>query len=414
MNIIPLLLVVALLAFVVMFFKLEFFRKYRVWFKVRWNFGMKVFKHLYYDFVYLVRITAFLKTLVIIGVGIGFILFLILTAIFFWNEYIVFLLRNYLKIEVNEIAFSISQGNFLRQFNIFWILGTVGGSLMSVFIKPKLEKFADKVNAKPYMIYIFGSNELTHRIINELVKLGLGPMTALIAEKKYYWIEELGKSVDVLILDSPEELRMPTLYDKIKFKNALKIISLVDNMEDNQHIILNVRRNNPEVEIIILSRNKPYMLDVVGERLGNISVIEDFETITREIIRRLALGFIYAPVIESHVPEEYIGKDPRLIEQDFNYKIRILKVKRGKEILMPEKLEKGDKILIYLQNEKVLSEFLQLIPLITPEEYEEEKEKTVIEETKEQEIEKEKGELNREDNSKESQESSILNKLKKD
>ena len=81
---------------------------------------------------------------------------------------------------------------------------------------------------------------------------------------------------------------------------------------------------------------------------------------------------------------------------------------------MPEKLEKGDKILIYLQNEKVLSEFLQLIPLITPEEYEEEKEKTVIEETKEQEIEKEKGELNREDNSKESQESSILNKLKKD
>ncbi len=362
MNIIPLLALLIFIVFLILFLKLEFFRKYRMMLKIRWNYGMRLFKHLYYEGIYLVRLTAFIKTLIIIGVALGFIILLIFVIIYFWNEYIVFFANIVLNMNLSTISFP-NFGGLMGRFNIFWILGAIGGSLLSVFIKPKLDKFADKVNAKPNMIYVFGSNTLTQRVINEFIKLGIGPLIALIADRKYYWIEELGKIVDVLILDSPEELRMPTIYDKIKFKNALKVISLVDSSEDNQHIILNVRRNNPNVEIIVLSRNKPYILDLVGEKLENITVIEDLETITREIIRRLALGFIHAPVIESYVPEDYIGKAPKLLEEDFNGKIKVLGVKRDSTIIFPNKLEKDDKLIIYLLHEKAIQEFLQLLPL---------------------------------------------------
>jgi len=362
MNVIPLILLTVFILFLIAFFKLEAFRKYRVWFKIRWNYGMRTFKHLYYEGLYLIRLTAFLKTLLFVGIGLGFIFLLIITIIFFWNEYIVFAAKYFFNVEIFEIKLPEYKELFSR-FNIFWIFGAIGGSLLSVFIKPKLEKFADKVNAKQCMIYIFGSNTLAQKIVNEFIKLGIGPMVALIADKKYYWIEDLGKAVDILILDSPEELRMPTIYDKIKFKNALKVISLVDSPEDNQHIILNVRRNNPDVEIIVLSRNKPHILDLVGQNVQNITVIEDLDTITREIIRRLALGFIHAPVIESYVPEDYIGKTPKVLESDFNGKIKILGVKRGGEIVFPETLDANDRLIIYLMDDKILKEFLQLLPV---------------------------------------------------
>jgi len=363
----PLVVIGVIVVFIILFFKLNTFRKYRIWLKIRWRFGIKLFKHFYYDVIYVIKLTAFLKTLVFVGLGLGFIFILVIGLIYFWNYYLVELIYELTGISAGRINLP-AYSKLFGQFNIFWILGAAGGSLLSVFIKPKLDKFADKVNAKPYMIYIFGSNTLTQKVVSELIKLGLGPMVALIAERKYYWIEELGKSIDILILDSPEELRMPTIYDRIKFQNALKVISLVDGPEDNQHIIINIRRNNPSVEIITLSRNKPYILDLVGEEMRNITLIEDFETITREIIRRLALGFIYAPVIECPVPEDYINRTPKELESDFEGKIKILGVRRGTDIIMPEKFNSGDRLLMYITNEQVLREFLQLIPVIIPEE----------------------------------------------
>ena len=366
--ILPLILIMAIVLWII-FQKVEKFRKYRVWLKIRWNASMKFFKHMYYDVIYLIRLTAFIKTLLYIGIVIAFLILIGLGLIYIWNEYFYYFFVKILHFNVSKIELPDMRTLFSR-FNIFWILGAIGGSLLSVFIKPKLEKFADKVNAKPYMIYIFGSNTLVQKLINELIRLGLGPMVALFADRKYYWIEDLGKAVDVLILDSPDELRMPTIYDKITFKNALKVISLVDSPEDNQHIILNVRRNNPDVEIIVLSRNKPYILDLVGTSIQNITIIEDLDTISREIIRRLALGFIYAPVIESFVPEDYIGRTPRDLEEDFGGKIKVLGIKRGGRIInaIDIKFEEHDKLLLYLADENVLREFIHLIPVKTPEE----------------------------------------------
>ncbi len=346
------------LLLIYLFLTHDAFRKYRIYLKIRWRMLYSFARHLYYDLVYLVKLAELVRVIAALAILAAFIFILALGFIAFWNIYMV----KYLG--MHPISLPQPQQLLSSRFNIFWIVGAAGGSLLSMFIKPKLDKFADKVNAKPRVIYVFGSNVLTQKLIRDLINLGIGPMIALIAERKYYWIEDLGKTIDVLILDSPDELKMPTIYDKITFRNALKIISLVDDPELNQHIILNVRRNNPDAEIIILSRNRPYILDLVGEHVRNITVIEDLETITREIIRKLALGFIYPPVIEAPIPEDYIGKRPDDIERDFNQKIIVLGVKRNDKILhTPEKFEKNDMLILYLTDTRVLREFLQLLPL---------------------------------------------------
>ncbi|MCD6491729.1 MAG: hypothetical protein J7K59_05535 [Candidatus Korarchaeota archaeon] len=349
--------------------KWERLRKYKIWLKIRWRMGMSLFKHFYYDAKFYIKLRSLIKTIIIIGVALGFLLLIVFSVILLYNTYI----ATTFSLPVIELKLSTTTKNF----NIFWIVSSVGGVLMSIFLKPKLEKFADKVNAKPRMIYIFGSNDLVKRLINSFVELGLGTMVALIADKNHYWIQELSKSVDLLILENQEELRFPTIYEKIKFKNALKVITLLDDPELNQHVILNVRRCNPEAEIIVLSRNKPPILDLTGQKLPNIFVIEDIDSLSREIIRQIALGFVYAPVIEAIVPPEYLGKNPKAIEEDFSGKLKVVGVKRNNNIGMFKTLKSGDKILLYLVDRRVLREFIHLIPQI------EEKEESAIEAVKE-------------------------------
>ncbi len=330
-------------------------RKIIIKFKIRFRKVKKYIKHLYYSAIFVIKIANLIKVLVGLFIFIILIALLGLGIIKFWN----FLIAPNVGIYLPEFSITVL---FTGRYNILWIVGMAAGSLVSVFRRSKLEWFAEQVNAKPSMIYIFGANQLVERVVRELIGLGFGPFVALIAEKKYYWIEELGATINVLILDSVEELKLPTLYRKITFRNALKILCLVDNPELSQHIILNVRRVNPEAEIILLSRNKPYILDLIGEQLEKIIIVEDLDTLSREIIRMLALGFIYAPVIEAKAPPEYAGKPVNAVEEDFDYKIKVLGVKRGDKIIQTNVIEQGDVLILYLVDRRVLKEFVELIP----------------------------------------------------
>ncbi|MGQ4891942.1 MAG: hypothetical protein ACP6IP_05565 [Candidatus Njordarchaeia archaeon] len=391
-----LIVLIAVLMFLVAFFKLERFRKYRIRFRILYNQGYAYFKHFYYMGKYIIRLTELIKTFIAIGIVIGILFLLAL--------YIIGLYNTYLAPAYNLPTVKID----LKRFSPIFIIGWLGGMLVNVFLKPKLERFADRVSAKPLMVYVFGSNEMTRHLVNNLIELGLGPMTALIAEKSLYWIEALGAKLDLLILDNPEELKVETLYERIKFKNALRIVILVENRELSQHILVNVRKVNPDAEIIILSQYKPPIIDLAGSYAYNIRVINDIETITNEIIRRLALGFDYAPVIEAEVPSEYFDKPTSAIEEDFNYKVKVLGIKRGEDIILTDKFRKGDRALLYLKNKKALREFLALIPRKFGEE--EEKPEAEVDKT-EEEIEKK---LEKEEEKPETKEpSSLLEKLKK-
>ncbi len=346
-----------MIGFIIAFLKLEYFRKYRIRFKILYNQGRLYFKHFYYMVKFIVRLTEFIKTFIIIGVFIGILFLLALYIIQLYNTYLVPMYH------LKEIKIDFSR------YSPLFAIGWLGGMLLSVFLKPKLERFADRVNAKPQMIYIFGSNDMTRKLVYSLIELGLGPMTALISEKSLYWIEALGAQLDLLILDNPEELKTETLYDKITFKNALKVVILVEDTELSQHILVNVRRVNPNASIILLSQYKPPIIDLVGQYTPNIHIINDIETISNEIIRRLALGFDYAPVIEAFVPEDYVNRPIHAIEEDFNNKVKVLGVKRQGEIVIADKFKKGDKVILYLVDRKALREFLVLIPKVSEEEH---------------------------------------------
>ncbi len=382
--------ILAVLVFILSFFKLKRFRKYRIKFKIIYNQTNMYIKHLYYMGKYIIRLTELIKTFIALGIFIG--------IIFLIGLYVINLINTYLVPMYGMKPIKLDLGRFSPLF----VLGGIGGMLVNVFLKPKLERFADRVNAKPLMIYVFGSNEMTRRLVSSLIQLGLGPMTALISEKSMYWIESLGANLDLLILDNPDELKAETLYERIGFKNALRVVILVEDRELSQHILVNVRKVNPDIEIIILSQYKPPIIDLAGSYAYNIRIINDIETISNEIIRRLALGFDYAPVIEADVPEDYINENPNAIEEDFNFKVKVLGVKRENEIITTDKLKKGDKILLYLKDRTALREFLTLIPkkfAVTS---------TVEEEKSETKLEKPRKEI------KEEAKGSLLDKLKKE
>ena len=380
-QIATLLISVSFVILLVVFFRSQKFRKIRIRFKIVYNQAMAYFKHFYYMLKFIIRLTEFIKTFIIIGIVLGILFLIGLYIINLWNTY-VSPTYNLPRVKVD-----------FRRFSPIFFLGWLGGMLMSVFLKPKLERFADRVNAKPQMIYIFGSNEITKKLVENLIQLGLGPMTALIAEKSYYWIEALGAQLDLLILDTPDELKIETLYEKIGFKNALKIVILVEDKELAQNILVNIRRVNKETEIILLSQYRPPIIDLAGPYTENIRMIDNIETITNEIIRRLALGFDYAPVIEAKLPEDYIGLEPKALEEDFNHKVKVLGVKRKGKIILPEKFEKNDLVLLYLIDKKALREFLSLIPKrIEFEEIIERESETVEKAMKEKEVGEEKGE----------------------
>lgn len=304
-------------------------------------------KHYYYSMLGVVRLFSAIKILLLVFIGIGFLLFLTLLAIDAWNTFLV--PRGLPKI---GLPFPL--------WRIFFVMGWILGALMSFFTKPKVKKFADKVAAKPSMIYIFGSNRLTEMLLNKLMSLGMGVRTALIAEKKQLWIEQLPEEINTLILDDPEELKSDTLYEIIQFNNASKIISLVEDPDLCGNLLTRVRKVNPEVELLLLSNNKPPFLDLSTGRFEKVEVIKDTTAILRELTGKLALGYQRPDVISLTLPPIYEGRSPSLIEKDLKKRVKVLGIKRNGELKDITELRSGDQILLYLKEEKVLGDLLQL------------------------------------------------------
>lgn len=290
-----------------------------------------------------------MKILFLVLAGIGFLLFLALLTIDAWNMYIA------PSSGLPQIGFPFPM------YRILFVMGWILGAVMSFFTKPKVKKFADKVKAKPRMIYVFGSNRLTEMLLNELLNLGMGMRTSLIAGRKRLWIENLPEGINKLILDNLEELETETLYNIIQFENAKRVIILVDDSNLAGNILTNVRKVNPEVEVLLLSNNKPAFLDLSAGKIENVQIIEDSEAILRELTGQLALGYERPDVISLPVPSAYVNRSPSLIEKDFKKGLKVLGTERNEKILKDvSKLQADDHILLYLQNTKVLADLLQL------------------------------------------------------
>lgn len=360
----PPIILLLLVIFLVIFFRTDIFRKYRIRYKIYKSMIMKLIKHTYNYAKYLIKVAALLKLVLYLAIFILFVASLVIVVVFFYNNYIVPLLSS--LIELSPISFSLSgltQTLFSSRINPLYFIGVLAGAILSAFMRPKLEHFSVRVKSKKTVIYVFGSNQLVHDFVKSLCNMGFGPLVALIAEKEKPWMMEVKTYIDLLTLDTPEALADEILYNKIEFKNALKVLILVDEPQLAQHILVNVRKVNPDVPIILLSRNKPPLLDLVGKSIKNVVVLDDIDLTSRELVRRLGLGFAYATAIEAPVPKDYVGRRPSDIESDFDHRIKVLAVKRAARIFMPEKFEQNDILILYLVDSKVLREFLQLLPI---------------------------------------------------
>lgn len=361
----PLALIILFLAFLIVFFKTDLFRRQKIRFIIMKNALMKNIKHLIHSALYIVRISALFKLIGYFIVFIVFLLGLVFFAIFIYNQYIV-IFADFLGFKLSPIVFSLSSLTsmlFSRQTNPIYVVGFILGSALSAFMRPKLERFVEKVKTKRSVIYVFGSNKITEEFVRVMCEYGFGPLIALIAEKERPWMEDIKAFIDLLTLDDVEILYDETIYRRIGFQNALKILILVDDKNLSQHILLNVRKYNNTAEVILLSRNKPPLLDLVGSSIENIRIIDDIDITKRALIRTLSVGFMYADAVEVPVPKEYIGKTPKTLEDDFNNRIKVLGVKRRNQIVYPESFENGDLLILYLIDAKVLKEFLQLLPI---------------------------------------------------
>ncbi len=58
--------IILVIGFIIAFLKLEYFRKYRIRFKIIYNQGRLYFKHFYYMVKFIVRLTEFINTFIII------------------------------------------------------------------------------------------------------------------------------------------------------------------------------------------------------------------------------------------------------------------------------------------------------------------------------------------------------------
>jgi|GEM_PF-3253729 len=360
----PLVLLLGFIVFLVIFFKTDLLRKYRIRYKIYRNRLMRFIKHLYNYAKYLVKIADLLKLILYFVIFILFVISITIVMIFFYNQYLVPLLSAIA--ELQPIYFSLSgmvKTMFSSRMNPLYFIGFLFSAVLSAFMRPKLEHFAVRVKSKKAVVYVFGSNEITYQFVKSMCDFGFGPLIALIAEKEKPWMTEIKSHIDLLTLDTPEVLADSVLYRKIGFQNALKILILVENSELAQHILVNIRKVNPKAEIVILSRNKPPLLDFVGDQIENIIILDDIDLTSRELVRRLSLGFVYANAVEVLVPKDYIGREPKDIEDDFNHRIKVLAVKRRGRIYIPEKLEPDDILILYLVDTAALKEFLQLLPI---------------------------------------------------
>lgn len=360
----PPLLIILLLVFLVIFFKTDLLRKYRIRYKIYKSMILKLIKHMYNYAKYLIKVAALFKLILYLAIFIFFVASIITISVFLYNNYIVPLLSRI--IELNPISLSLSgltQTLFSSRINPMYFIGLIVGAILSAFMRPKLEHFSVRVKSKKTVVYVFGSNQLVYDFVKSLCNLGFGPLVALIAEKERPWMAEVKAYIDLLTLDTPEALADATLYNKIEFKNALKVLILVDEPQLAQHILVNVRKVNPTAPIVLLSRNKPPLLDLVGNFVENVVVLDDIDLTSRELVRRLGLGFAYANAIEVPVPEDYVGRKPSDIESDFGHRIKVLAVKRAARIILPDRFEQNDILILYLIDPRVLREFLQLLPI---------------------------------------------------
>ncbi|MFX0195679.1 MAG: hypothetical protein ACFFCW_06110 [Candidatus Hodarchaeota archaeon] len=242
--------------------------------------------------------------------------------------------------------------------NSFRLFGTLtaylGAMIIRGLMKSRVQKFSDSVRAKKSIIYVFGTSIYAETFIKEMIKLGFSERVALVAERGLIWVEEVSSQCDTLIEENLEEFEKTNLYDIIGFENAAKILVLTEDPTMNQNIITFTRERHKTVEIVVLARFAPSFIRTLQAYVEGIQIIDDIGAITQDLVQSLSLEITFAPTFWVPTPKSYIGERGNAITADITG-VEVLKINHDGQLLDPEALiSTGDKLLLYVYDEKTL------------------------------------------------------------
>ena len=250
-------------------------------------------------------------------------------------------------------------GNFIR------IIGTVtayiGAMIIRGLMKGRIQKFADSLHAKTNVIYVFGTSIYAESFIKQMIKLGFSDRVVLVAERSLIWVEDVSNQCDTLIEENIEEFDKANLYDIIGFENADKILVLTEDPTMNQNIITYTRERNKTAEIVVLARFAPSFIRTLQAYVEGIQIIDDIGAITRDLVESLSLEIGFAPTFWVPTPSTYVGELGSTMTTDIKG-IEVLKVEHNGQMLNPDSIiSKGDKLLLYVHDEKTLRTLSRIV-----------------------------------------------------
>ena len=238
------------------------------------------------------------------------------------------------------------------------------GVLIRLLFRPDIDKFKDKVNSRSEITYVFGSTIYAEKLIEKLVfQFAYEEQAALIADKKYLWVERLAGSLDTYTVHDTEEFEKRNLYEIIGFKNAKRALILTDNIERNQNILTNLRAIRPDLPIYILSQYTPQYLKS-GELVQDdyLHIIDDLENTREALVKSLSLNINFPDCIEINVPRNYVGLPVTRFSQDKKtFDLEILAIRRpnidddGWQLIPSEDgiLQRTDRIIIHAKGSPI-------------------------------------------------------------
>lgn len=234
-----------------------------------------------------------------------------------------------------------------------------------VFKKRTIKKFAEEVSQRSNSIYIFGHNQYSEAFVLHLIETGAAEKVAVISNKRLLWIEEAKEQgVSTLIEEREEEYRKETLYRLIGFEDAEKVFILFETPQMIENILSGVRSQTQKADVFILGRfAPPFMLYLSRTREERIHIIDDVESIARELLDELPLNQTIAPVVEIPVPKKMIGETASEVSLKGS---EILRIVREKDLLSPKNiLKENDYLLIFLKEPDSLKTLIHELSLRT-------------------------------------------------
>lgn len=222
---------------------------------------------------------------------------------------------------------------------------------MSFFLKKRqVRKFAEKAVERQNSIFVFGSNIFAEAFLEKLIEIGAQSKVALIADKKFAWLDEVREQgVLVLIEERKEEYGKRNLFENIGFQNAEKVIILHEDPLVIQNIMSFIA--NDELQVILLAQfAPPFVHYLAGQKPDQILIVDNLFQIVRELYQQMKLQLSKPPVISIPIPKGRIGTTLDDLEIPTVHVLNILREDDKRKILpLTEPTQETDRLLLYLE-----------------------------------------------------------------